>query len=72
MLFKNLLIGSFLLAATAFAQPADSTIKNSTQLQTSQITTSSNNGKQETTSIKKQQKIAKPTTTWSKIKDLFM
>lgn len=70
MIFKNILFGAILIAATAFAQPADSnTTKSSdpiSQQSISSIATKSNSA-----SLKKQQKIVKPATTWSKLKELF-
>lgn len=69
MIFRNLLLGALLAAATAFAQPADSTIK--TQVSTSSQLTTVSTSKSESTGLKKQQKIIKNTSTWSKLKGLF-
>lgn len=70
MIFKNIFLGAVLIAATAFAQSADSTTnKDNPQVQTSSSITVVR--KASVSSLKKRQKVIKPETTWSKIKDLF-
>jgi len=69
MVFRNILLAAVFIAATAFAQPADSTT-NKNVASVAQQSLSPIAVKSTTTSLKKQQKVLKATT-WSKIKDLF-
>ncbi|MBN1577677.1 MAG: hypothetical protein JW913_14050 [Chitinispirillaceae bacterium] len=72
MVYKKVFKGIFILMVVTFSYSADSTVKNvSSQpviTANSTIIAKKNNDK----GLKKQQKVTKPNTTWSKIKDLFM
>ena len=68
MFFKNLIILCFVSATLSFAQSSDSTAKNVT-LQSPSVAVAIKTGAK---TLRKQQKINKPNTTWSKIKDLFL
>jgi hypothetical protein len=67
----QIVLGSILLTAlVSFAQPADSLLKKNALPQT---TVSYTEAKENSKTLTKQQlTIRKNTTTWSKIKDLFM
>ena len=69
MVVRNIIAALFVIVAVSFAQSADTTEKRviSTQTSTSEVASKRSNS-----SLKKQQRVVKPATTWSKIKDLFM
>ena len=71
MNLKNILKGFFVLMVVACAYSADTTTKAVPQ---TVLTTNSPviTNKSEEKSLKKQQTVNRPNTTWSKIKDLFM
>ncbi len=67
MVLRNLIVVSLIFVAVSFAQSADSTKKVTAQQPTTTIAVKTED--QKNNSLKK---IVRPTTTWSKIKDLFM
>ena len=67
MTVRNVIAGLLVFVAVSFAQSADSTIKSATPQQTTVSTASAKSS----ANLSKQKKV-KSTTTWSKIKDLFM
>ncbi len=69
MIVKNSIFAFLFISVTILAQSADSTTKSSAAPMHQTI--ASSNTATEVFSLKKQQKVIKPTTTWSKLKDLF-
>ena len=72
MLYKKIMGGIFILIVVSVSYSTDSTIKSVSPQPV--ITTNSPIivNKNANKGLKKQQKIKRPQTTWSKIKDLFM
>jgi len=70
MLFKNLFIICCVSATLSLAKSSEPTTKNRNSQ--SAYTTSTIAIQTGSKALKKQQKIRRPNTTWSKIKDLFM
>lgn len=69
MTVKNVIAGLLVFVAVSFAQSADSTIKSVTPQSTTVSTISTKN---ENKQLGKQKVVRSNTSTWSKIKDLFM
>lgn len=69
MVVRNVIVGICIFVAVSFAQSADTTLKPVVPQQISATTASV---KTENPTLKKQATIRRPTSTWSKIKDLFM
>lgn len=70
MNIKIMIAGLLVCVTFSFAQSADTTVKSVTSQQTTVSTVSENKQLKKTTGTKRI--VPNTTTTWSKIKDLFM
>ncbi len=71
MIIRSVITGTLVISTLTFAQAADSSFNKNVMISGPTVS-SSMVIPPEIKTLKKQKKIDKPNTTWSKIKDLFM